>query len=49
MDPGTKGLALSIIGNPMKHTYAWLQYEVGKTLMGNHNYKELFGRMEWQF
>ncbi|WP_415945962.1 S-layer homology domain-containing protein [Selenomonas montiformis] len=49
MDPGTKGLALSIIGNPMKHTYTWLQYEVGKTLIGNHNYKELFGRMEWQF
>ncbi len=49
MDPGTKGLAISILGNPMKHTYAWLQYEVGKTLMGNDNYKELFGRMEWQF
>lgn len=48
-DAGTKGLALSFLMNIMPHTYTWLQYAQGKTLIGNENYKELFGRVEWQF
>ena len=48
-DAGTKGWALSLLGNIMPHTYTWLQYAQGKTLIGNENYKELFGRVEWQF
>lgn len=48
-DAGTKGIALSFLMNIMPHTYTWLQYAQGKTLIGNENYKELFGRVEWQF
>ena len=49
MDAGTKGVAFSIIGNPMAHTYVWLNYELGKDLITNHNYDEIFCRLEYNF
>ena len=33
----------------MSHTYIWLKGVTGKTLMNDKDYKELFGRIEWQF
>ena len=49
LDAGTKGFELSLLANIMPHTYIWLKGVKGKTLIGNHNYNELFGRIEWQF
>ena len=49
VDAGTKGWELSYLANVMPHTYLWLKAVKGKTLIGNDNYNELFGRIEWQF
>ena len=49
LDAGTKGWELSYLGNIMSHTYIWLKGVTGKTLMNDKDYKELFGRIEWQF
>lgn len=49
VDAGTRGWELSYLGNIMPHTYIWLKAVTGKTLIGNKDYKELFGRIEWQF
>lgn len=49
LDAGTKGWEISCLANIMPHTYIWLKGVTGKTLIGNHDYKELFGRIEWQF
>ena len=49
LDAGVKGWELSYLGNIMPHTYIWLKGCTGKTLIGDKDYKELFGRIEWQF
>ncbi len=49
MDAGTKGVAFSIMGNPLSHIFVWLNYELGKDLINNARYDEVFTRLEYSF